>query len=83
MARPIVATDVAGVRDVVEHRATGLLCTPRNAESLAEAMIAMIEIPSEARAAMGQAGRAKVERDFAISLVTDRYLDAIDRALKS
>jgi glycosyltransferase involved in cell wall biosynthesis len=83
MARPIVATDVPGVRDVVEHKATGLLCTPRNAESLAEAMIAMIEMPSQARTAMGQAGRAKVERDFAISLVTDRYLDAIDRALKS
>jgi glycosyltransferase involved in cell wall biosynthesis len=83
MARPIVATDVPGVRDVVEDKLTGLLCTPRNAESLAEAMIAMIEMPSEARAAMGQAGRAKVERDFAISLVTDRYLDAIDRAVKS
>ncbi|MDQ3079826.1 MAG: glycosyltransferase family 4 protein [Pseudomonadota bacterium] len=83
MARPIVATNVPGVRDVVEDKVTGLLCTPRDAQSLAEAMIAMIEMPSGGRNAMGQAGRAKVEREFAISRVTDCYLDAIDRALKS
>jgi glycosyltransferase involved in cell wall biosynthesis len=82
MARPIVATAVPGIRDVVEDKVTGLLCAPRNAESLAKAMITMIEMPSEARTGMGRAGRAKVERDFSISLVTDRYLDAIDRALK-
>lgn len=83
MARPIVATDVPGVRDVVEDKVTGLLCNARDAQSLAAAMIAMIDMPSEARAAMGQAGRARVEREFAISRVTDCYLDAIDRALKS
>ncbi len=83
MARPIVATDVPGVRDAVEDKITGLLCVARNAESLATAMIAMIGISPEARGEMGQAGRTKVERDFGISLVTDHYLDAIDRALKS
>lgn len=80
MARPIVATDVPGVRDVVDHEVTGLLCAARDATSLANAMIAIIEMPREAREAMGQAGRAKVERKFAISRVTDCYLDAIDRA---
>jgi glycosyltransferase involved in cell wall biosynthesis len=83
MARPIVATNVPGVRDVVDDKVTGLLCAPRSAESLAAAMIRMIEMPSGARTGMGRAGRAKVECDFAISLVTDRYLDAINRALKS
>lgn len=83
MARPIVATDVPGVRDAVGDKVTGLLCVVRNAESLAKAMIAMIGMTTEARTAMGQAGRARVERDFGISLVTDHYLDALDRALKS
>ncbi len=83
MARPIVATDVPGVRDVVENKVTGLMCAPRDAESLARAMIAMIEMPAEVRTAMGGAGRVKVERDFGIALVTERYLDAIERALAS
>lgn len=81
MARPIVATNVPGVRDVVEDGVTGLLCTVRSAESLAQAMLVMIELPTTARRAMGQAGRAKVERDYDISEVTLCYLEAIERAL--
>ena len=81
MGRPIVATDVPGVRDAVEDGVTALLCEARSAASLATAMLAMIEMPRAAREAMGAAGRARVERRFAISEVTRLYLDAIERAL--
>jgi glycosyltransferase involved in cell wall biosynthesis len=81
MARPIVATDVPGVRDAVEDRVTGLLCAPRSAASLAEAMLAMIAMPLAARRAMGQAGRARVERAFGIGEVTRLYGEAIDAAV--
>jgi len=81
MARPIVATDVPGVRDVVDDKVTGLLCAARSADSLAAAMLTLIEMTAEARKAMGLAGRAKVERDFDISVVTERYFEAIERAL--
>jgi glycosyltransferase involved in cell wall biosynthesis len=81
MARPIVAADVPGVRDVVDNGVTGLLCSVRSAESLADAMLAMIaKTPSE-RARMGRAGRLRVERRFGIGEVTRRYLEAIDDAL--
>ena len=81
MARPIVATDVPGTRDVVEDGLTGLLCTVRSAESLATAIIAVIEMPAQERRAMGQAGRAKVEREFGVSVVTQSYIEAIERAI--
>lgn len=81
MARPIVASDVPGVRDVVDDGVTGLLCTVRSAASLADAMLAMIAMPATERLAMGQAGRAKVEREFDVKEVTRRYLEAIERAL--
>lgn len=81
MARPIVATDVPGVRDVVENGVTGLLCAPRSGESLARAMQAILALPAEARRAMGQAGRVKVEREFALSIVTGCYLDAVEEAI--
>ena len=80
MARPIVATDVPGIRDVIEDGVTGLLCAARSGESLARAMLAMIDLPHEARRAMGLAGRARVEREFAIAEVTRRYLAAIGDA---
>lgn len=82
MARPIVATDVPGVRDVVEEGVTGLLCHVKDARSLAQALIAMMELPYEARRAMGLAGRARVERHFAIGLVTQHYLDAVGEAVR-
>lgn len=81
MARPIVATDVPGVRDVVDDRVTGLLCTVRSGDSLGQAMLAMIGLPHAERVRMGEAGRVKVTRDFAIAEVTRRYVEAIERAL--
>jgi glycosyltransferase involved in cell wall biosynthesis len=81
MARPIVATDVPGVRDVVDDGVTGLLCAARSAPSLAEAMLAMIAMSPAERRAMGQAGRSRVEGGFGIGEVTRRYLEAIDDAM--
>jgi glycosyltransferase involved in cell wall biosynthesis len=80
MARPIVATDVPGVRDVVDDGVTGILCEVRNSRSLAAAMLAMIVMTREERGEMGQAGRRLVERHFDIEEVTLRYLEAINDA---
>lgn len=81
MARPLIATDVPGCRHVVEHEANGLLCAPRDPEALAEAMLRMIRLTAAERAAMGAAGRARVERDFSERAVIDAYLEAIERAV--
>ena len=80
MAKPLIASDVPGCRQVVEHGVTGLLCRPRDAAALAGAMLAMMERSAAERAAMGQAGRAKVERDYSERAVIDAYLEVL-RAL--
>ena len=81
MARPIVATDVPGCREVVDPGRTGLLCIPRDAASLAQAMRKIAALDDAARAMMGSAGREKVLREFDEKLVVDRYLDRIADAL--
>lgn len=73
MARPLVATDVPGCREVVEDERTGLLCRVKDAEDLARAMTRVIEMGRGPRAAMGAAGRAKMEREFGQSRVIDIY----------
>ena len=80
MAKPLIATDVPGCRQVVEHGVNGLLCTVRDAGSLADAMLAMIRRAAEARAAMGAAGRRRVERDYGEEQVIAAYLRAVDEA---
>ena len=79
MARPVIATDVPGCRQVVDPGVTGLLCAPRDAADLARAMEEMIALPAPARAAMAQAARARMERLYDDRIVVEAYLDAIDR----
>lgn len=74
MSKPLIATRVPGVRDVVEDSRTGLLCEVRSAASLAEAMVRMVALTPEAREEMGRAGRTKVEREFDQALVAAKYL---------
>lgn len=74
MARPLIASDVPGCRDVVDDGVTGLLCAARSARALAAAMERMLGMSPAARSAMGAAGRRKVETDFAQERVAAAYL---------
>jgi glycosyltransferase involved in cell wall biosynthesis len=60
---PVVATDVGGISEAVEHGRTGLLVRPADVDGLAEALIQILGDRGRARA-MGVAGREKVEREF-------------------
>ncbi|WP_250534494.1 glycosyltransferase family 4 protein [Caballeronia sp. AZ10_KS36] len=77
MGRPIVATDVPGCREVVEHGINGLLCEVKSADSLAEQLERMLTLPIEERDAMAQRGREKVAREFDEKNVVERYKSTI------
>lgn len=77
MARPVIATDVAGCRAVVDADITGFMCQPRDAESLAGAMRRFLHLSPEARAEMGAAARRKMEREFDERIVIAAYHDAV------
>ena len=71
--RAVVTTDAPGCRDAIIPNETGLLTPVRNAEKLADALQWLIEHPQEC-AAMGRAGRALAEREFAIEKIVDQHL---------
>ncbi|WP_312796569.1 glycosyltransferase family 4 protein [Tianweitania sp.] len=77
MARPLIATDVPGCRSVVDDEVTGFLCAARSADSLAAAMERVLQLPQQARTAMGRAGRLKMEREFDQAIVLAAYEKAI------
>ena len=79
MARPLIASDVPGCRDVIEDGINGLLCEVRSAESLAVVMEQMLAMTPSERSAMGAAGRRKVEAEFDQRLVADAYLAEVER----
>lgn len=59
-ARPVVATYIAGTPELVVPEQTGWLVPAGDETALAEAVLALGQMPSGRLAAMGQAGRARV-----------------------
>jgi glycosyltransferase involved in cell wall biosynthesis len=62
-AKPVVATAVDGVPEVVRHRETGLLHAPGDSVALANDLLELLHNPDRA-AALGVAGRRLVEAEF-------------------
>jgi glycosyltransferase involved in cell wall biosynthesis len=76
---PVVASDVGGLRDVVQHAATGLLVPPADPGALAAALDGLLEDP-QARRRMGEAGRLRA-RQFEVSAVAPRIAEIYSGAL--
>jgi glycosyltransferase involved in cell wall biosynthesis len=77
MAKPIIATDVAGCRDVVDDGVNGFLCQVKNPIDLAVKMKKMFSLIPEEREKMGKFGRLKIESQFDEKFVIQKYLDTI------
>ncbi len=81
MAVPVVATSVGGPPEIVEQGREGLLVEPRDARAWAAAIRRVLDGP-EGGAAMGRAGRARVEREFTFSQQADAILRVYEGAAK-
>jgi glycosyltransferase involved in cell wall biosynthesis len=77
--RPVVATAVGGVPDVVEDGVHGHLVAPGDLEGAAAALAGLARDP-EARARMGAAGRAWVLPRYSVARLVDD-VDALYRSL--
>jgi glycosyltransferase involved in cell wall biosynthesis len=82
-AKPVVATNVDGIPEMVIDGKTGFLVPPQDSGTLAERIIELIRYPEKARQ-MGTAGRKFVEENFAIDIIARKteevYQMAVARA---
>jgi glycosyltransferase involved in cell wall biosynthesis len=78
-ARPVVATAVGGTPELVVDGETGLLVPPDDVDALARALKRALADPGLATR-MGEAGRARVERDFSLAASTARVLSLYSEA---
>jgi glycosyltransferase involved in cell wall biosynthesis len=76
--RPVVATRVGGVPDVVQEGEDGFLVEPGATDDLAERLARLAREP-ELRERMGRAGRDRVLPRYAV----ERLVDDIDRLYRS
>jgi glycosyltransferase involved in cell wall biosynthesis len=63
LARPVVATEVVGSRDLIEHEANGLLTAPDDAAALARATLELLARPAYATR-LAEAGRTLVNSRY-------------------
>jgi glycogen(starch) synthase len=72
MARPVVATRVGGLPEVIVHQQTGVLVEPDDSEALAQAIGALLAHPERATI-MGRAARDRVQKVFGWKRCVDAY----------
>jgi glycosyltransferase involved in cell wall biosynthesis len=76
---PVIATDVAGSRQVVVNGESGLLVPPGDPTALASAMTGLLADDAE-RTRLGRAARQRVESEFSAARQAARHAEAYEAA---
>lgn len=81
-SRPIVASRVGGIPEIIEDGVEGFLVESMDVNGLAERCRRLIESPDVARK-MGEQGRKRVEREFSATAMADRVVSVYKELLMS
>ena len=76
--RPLITNAIHGCMEAVDDGVNGYLCEKGNAKSLEAALERMLLLSQADRIAMGQAGRAKMQREFEKMTVVEKTLREIE-----
>jgi len=80
-AKPVVATTVGGLPEMVEHGRTGYLVPPRSTGELADAVVRLLLDPS-LRREMGRNAKGKIEAECAPKVVAEKTLAVYREAVE-
>jgi glycosyltransferase involved in cell wall biosynthesis len=71
MQKPIAATDVGGVRELLDN--SGAIVPSKSPEALAEAMLKLMRASAEDRESLGRAARERIVRQFGMDAKADEW----------
>jgi len=71
MAKPVVAYNIRGVRDLVIDGETGFLVSFRDVKSLAEKILFLYEHPDVCKE-MGRKGRERIGQEFSLNIIMEQ-----------
>lgn len=78
--RPVVATAVGGIPELIDQGVDGWLCPPHDAAALADKVCALLENPAEA-ARMGERAARKVREQLSLDRMLDQTEDLYREAV--
>jgi glycosyltransferase involved in cell wall biosynthesis len=81
MGRPVIATNLGGPSETVEHGVTGWLTRPGDVAALMAALDELLSMDASARMALGHRARASVLNGFTLQAMREATLDVYDTVL--
>lgn len=81
MNKPVVATDVGGIPDVVDDGITGILVPVGDANALANAIQKLLRDP-QLRTQMGTAGYKKISEQFSAATMVQKITDVYEEQIR-
>jgi glycosyltransferase involved in cell wall biosynthesis len=79
--RPVIAADAGGTAELVGSEGAGLLVPPGDADTLAVTVRELLDDP-ERRRRLGEAARQRIEREFPLARMIDRYEAALNAVIE-
>lgn len=80
--KPVVATRVGGLPEIVEHGCTGYLVAPRDSTELAESITRLL-LDAPLRRQMGANGKRKIEAECSPQVIAQKTMEVYWRAVKA
>lgn len=80
--KPVVGTDVAGIKTIIKHGETGILIPLRDIKALADAVLSLLSDTDKA-GAIGRMGMMTVKNKYSLDSMITNYLELYRRAAAS
>ena len=77
--RPVLASKIPGCNETFDEGISGFGFEKKNIASLVEVIEKFIELPYDKKAAMGIAGRKKVEKEFDRNIIINSYMEEMGK----
>jgi len=77
---PVVAFNVTGPKDIIDHKINGYLAEPFNTSDLAKGIEWVLDDENRLRV-LGQNAREKVMRYFDVNIIARKYIDLYEEIL--
>jgi glycosyltransferase involved in cell wall biosynthesis len=81
MRKPVIASRIGALPEIVEDEKTGLLFEVGNVENLAGKILTLYRDPERCRV-LGNAGRLKAEREYGPEVVYERLMGIFEKAIR-
>jgi glycosyltransferase involved in cell wall biosynthesis len=80
LGKPIVASHVGGIPEIVQHEKTGLLVEPANVEDLCKGLLTLLNDPRK-RAVMGDEAKKRIEEQFSLHCMMEQLYELYSEVL--